>query len=146
MNKPVVTCQPSDGLDKAAGLMWDYDCGVLPVTNEDGTLVGMITDRDICMATYTRGLAPREIPVRDAMSRQVFACRTGDSIEAAESLMRDKQVRRVPVLNGSNEPVGMLSLNDVARYATSSRKKNGAERALVETLSAISQPRPPLSS
>jgi len=53
--KPVHSCRPNDTLNEPARLMWDFDCGAVPVVDEAGCLVGIITDRDICMAACTRG-------------------------------------------------------------------------------------------
>src|SRR5262245_1269543 len=64
MTRTVQTCTPSDCLERAAGIMWDHDCGALPVTSADGEeprVVGMLTDRDVCMAAYTQGRALRDI-------------------------------------------------------------------------------------
>jgi CBS domain-containing protein len=143
MSQPAVTCRPNDTLNTAAQLMWEHDCGAIPVVNDDNFVVGMITDRDICMATYTRGSAPREIQVADTMANEVFSCHAGESLEAAERLMSDKQVRRIPVVDDGNHPVGLLSLNDIARHAASLRKKNGIDREVTQTLAAICQPAPP---
>jgi len=142
MSKPAVTCRPSDTLNTAAQLMWEHDCGAIPVTGDDGQIVGIVTDRDICMATYTRGSAPQAIQVSDAMANEVFSCHADDSLDAAERLMSEKQIRRIPVVDGDNRPIGLLSLNDIACYAASSRKKNGIDREVTQTLAAICQPRP----
>lgn len=142
MSSPAVTCRADDLLDVAAQLMWDHDCGAIPVTDETGKIIGMITDRDICMATYTRGHALKNIRVTDAMAKQVFACRADDSIDAAERMMSAKQIRRIPVVDRDNRAVGFLSLSDLARSADS-RKKEPADREIVKTLSAICQPRLP---
>jgi len=141
MSKPAVTCRQSDTLHAAAELMWERDCGVIPVTDDDGKLVGIVTDRDVCMATYTKGSPPQAIPISDVMARQVFSCHVNDSLGAAERLMSEKQIRRVPIVDGDNRPVGLLSLNDVARYAASARSENGLDRELAQTLAAICQPR-----
>ena len=121
--------------------MWDNDCGVIPVTDDDGRVVGMITDRDICMAAYIRGKAPQIIQVSEVMAKEVFSCNSDDLLSTAERIMNEKQVRRVPVLDGDNSLVGVLSLNDIARYAVTTKKKNGLERDLVHTLARICQPR-----
>jgi CBS domain-containing protein len=142
MSKPAVTCRPSETLSAAAQLMWERDCGAVPVVNDDGSVVGMITDRDICMAAYTRGQPLGDISVESAMAKEVFACHMDDSLDAAEHLMSDKQVRRVPIVDGDNRPIGLVSLNDVARYAASARKENGLDREVTQTLAAICQPRP----
>lgn len=141
MSQPAHTCTDSDTLNAAARLMWEYDCGVVPVVNEYGRLVGVVTDRDVCMAAYTRGQPLHEIPVSAAMSTQVFTCSPQEPIEAAERLMSKAQIRRVPVVDRDNRPVGVLSLNDLARNAASTRARNGVDREIVETLAAICRPR-----
>lgn len=141
MSKPAVTCRHTDTVNAAAELMWQFDCGAVPATDDGGRLVGIITDRDICMATYTKGSSPLGISVCDAMSKEVFACHAGDSLAAAQQLMSEKQVHRLPVVDGENRPVGLLSLNDLVRHAASAPTKEGVEREVVETLAAVCQPR-----
>lgn len=143
MSKPAVTCSQDDSLNTAAQRMWEHDCGAVPVVGDDGTVVGLLTDRDICMAAYTQGKPLQAIPVSRAMAKQVFSCHPDDSIEAAERLMTDKKIRRLPVVDGEGRPVGVLSLNDVARDAAGSQAGNGAQREVARTLAAICQPRPP---
>ncbi len=137
MNQPAVTCRPTDTLTVAAGLMWDNDCGAVPVVGDDGAVVGMITDRDICMAAYSSGQCLGDVPVSRAMARHVFSCRPDDSIDRAEQIMSDKQVRRLPVVDEAGRPVGVLSMNDLARHTASARTRNG----VLQTLAAISAPR-----
>jgi predicted transcriptional regulator len=141
MSKPAITCQVGDNLNTAAQRMWESDCGTIPVVNEGGRVVGMITDRDICMAAYTQGRVLQAIPVSNVMSKSLFSCRPEESLDAAERLMRDKQIRRVPIVDGDKRPIGVLSLNDIARYAASARKKEGVESELTQTLAAICRPR-----
>lgn len=141
MSKPAVTCQPNQNLNEVAALMWENDCGAIPVIDDQKRVVGIITDRDVCMAAYTQGKPLSEIHVSTAMARQVFTCHPDDPIEAAEHLMQDRQVRRIPIVDGQTGCVGMLSLNDVVR-ASSGRRGNGMQREVVETLSAIGTPRP----
>lgn len=142
MSTPAVTCRVSDCLNTAAQRMWENDCGAVPVTDDEGKLVGIVTDRDICMAAYTRGATLHSIAVSDAMASNVFSCQADDSLDAVEQLMSAHQIRRVPVVDRDNHPIGIVSLNDIARSAASSRKKNGLDRELVQTLAAIGQPRP----
>ena len=139
MSQPVVTCPINGTLDHAARLMWEFDCGVVPVVDDEGRLTGIVTDRDVCMAAYTQGKPLCEIPVTTAMSPQVIAVHANDSVESAESLMQQHQVRRLPVLDGRGHPAGIVSMNDLARKAAHAR--NGMDHAVVETLAAISEPR-----
>ena len=145
MTKKVMTCSPDDTLDRAAALMWQHDCGCVPVVDAERRVVGMLTDRDICMAAYTQGQPIHQIAIRGVMATDVRAAAPGDSVGAAEELMRDRQVRRVPVVDADGRLVGLLSLSDVARM-TSSRQDRGSRAEvghpeLVATLAAICRPR-----
>jgi len=126
MTKDVTCIRASEHLDVAAKLMWECDCGALPVLDETGQrVVGMITDRDICMATWTQNSAPNAIPVSRAMSAQVYLCSPQDALADAERVMRSKQVRRVPVVDASRRVVGILSLADIARSSERPNTKMG---------------------
>jgi len=140
MSHPVVICPIGATLDAAARLMWEFDCGNIPVVNDDGQLAGVITDRDVCMAAYTQGRPLAEIAVTTAMSKAVVSARPEDAIESVEHLMRDNQIRRVPIVDADNRPIGMVSMNDLARLPTKGRKSS-VDRELVRTLAAICQPR-----
>lgn len=141
MSKPAITCRSCDMLSSAAQLMWEHDCGAIPVVNDDGRVVGMITDRDICMSVYLQGFTPYAIPVSSAMSEQVFSSHADDTLDAAERLMSEKQIRRIPVVDKDNRPIGVVSLNDIALYAASARKKDGLDHEVTQTLAAICQHR-----
>ena len=72
MSSPVHTCQPDTDLGTVAAMMWEYDCGFIPVVGASGTVAGLVTDRDICIATATRRLAPGHISAAQAMSESKF--------------------------------------------------------------------------
>lgn len=140
MTRPAVTCPSTSTMDNAARLMWEFDCGVLPVVDDDGRLEGILTDCDICMAVYTQGQPLWSIPVATAMACQVVAAHEDDAIETVEGLMRDHQLRRLPVIDTDHRPIGMVSLNDLARLAAHA-KRSTVDRELVQTLATICQPR-----
>jgi len=142
MHHPVVTCSVDDNLGTAARLMWEQDCGALPVVDQDGRVNAMITDRDICMAAYTKGLRLEEIPVRSAMSKEQFSCHAADRVTEAERLMREKQVRRLPVVDAEGRPLGILTLNDLAREAgrVPGRRAMAADADLLKTLAGVCGP------
>jgi predicted transcriptional regulator len=71
MTRDVSACSPEDMLSRAAQLMWERDCGCVPVIDHSGVVCGMVTDRDICIAAYTQGLPLHQIAVRRAMSPHV---------------------------------------------------------------------------
>jgi CBS-domain-containing membrane protein len=100
----------------------------------------VITDRDIAMATYTKGRAPGEILVADAMAKEIFTCRASDSIGVAEWLMAEHRIRRLPVVDAHGHAVGVLSMNDLVRDAQKS-KNDDRQRGIVQTLAAICAPR-----
>lgn len=141
MSRPVHTCRSSDVLSVPAQQMWEHDVGAIPVVDDHGRLVGIVTDRDICMAALLQGKPLHAIPVAAVMTPDVHACEVDDTVETAEQLMKLKQVRRIPVVADGKNPVGILSLNDIAREAGASSKKNGSDRQVVQTLAAISAPR-----
>lgn len=140
MNQPVVVCPDDSTLEQAARLMWEQDCGVVPVVDREGRLIGVVTDRDICMSAYTQGRPLGAIPVTTAMAHAVVAAHESDSVESAEQLMQDNQIRRLPVVDGEGRPVGIVSLNDLARLAAQARRTT-SDRELVQTLAAICKPR-----
>lgn len=141
MSQPVVTCPMGATLDNAARLMWEFDCGVVPVVDDRGRIAGVVTDRDICMAAYTQGKPLHTIPVTSAMARNVVTVNSGESVETAEHLMGEAKVRRLPVVDGESQIVGVVSMNDLARLAARSRRSS-VDRELVSTLAAVCEPRP----
>lgn len=143
MTRDVATCRTSDSTHHAAHLMWEKDCGVLPVVDEQQRLIGMMTDRDVCMAGYTTGRKLDQILVGDVMSRNVQACSPDDSIADAETAMKKRHVRRLPVVDSQSRVVGILSLNDLARGAVEHADKldDGLSREHVaETLASVCEP------
>ncbi|MEO8680349.1 MAG: CBS domain-containing protein [Vicinamibacterales bacterium] len=143
MTHPVVTCSIDSNLSFVARLMWERDCGIIPVVDAAGRLAGIVTDRDICMAAYLQGGALPSIPVTTAMAKHVLACHVNDSVETAEELMTEGQVRRVPVIDNDGRPVGIVAMNDLARLAARA-KKSSVEHEILQTLAAICTPRPHL--
>jgi CBS domain-containing protein len=117
MTEDVKSCRPDTNLAAAAALMWENDCGVLPVVAEGEKAIGVITDRDIAIALGTRNKQAAEIPVSEVMSGNLFAASPDEDIHAALKLMRKERVHRLPVIDSQGKLEGVLSLNDVALYA-----------------------------
>lgn len=139
MTVAVYTCQPDTDLGTVAGLMWDHDCGFVPVIDASGAAVGLITDRDICMAAATRRLAPDRIAASQAMSQSVRACLPDDSVSEALEMMKHFKVRRLPVIDPHGYLAGVVSMNDITRAATS--KKGLPAKDVVSTLAEICEHR-----
>jgi CBS domain-containing protein len=138
MSRPVRTCKETDTLDHAAELMWKHGVGAL-VIEADGRVLGVITDRDICLAGRFHGQGT--IPVSAVMSINVDVVLSHDSLEVAERLMRTRQVRRLPVVDEAWKLVGLLSLDDLARESRAretGRKPAVRAKDVGKTLAAIS--------
>ena len=110
-------CQPETNLGSATELMWNADCGFLPVRSVDGKVVGVVTDRDICIAAATRSLEPARILVRDAMTHDVATCAEDADLRTALHALKERRVRRLPVVNRHDQLVGVLSINDLVSRA-----------------------------
>jgi CBS domain-containing protein len=144
MRSDVKSCRTSDTIERAAQIMWDHDCGCVPVLDDAGRLGGIITDRDVCMGAYTQGRPLREVPVSTAMSKQVWYCRPDDPLSVAEGMMQEKRIRRLPVVDAAGRLVGIISINDIARKAARERmqkRKAVSDAEVGETLAAICEPR-----
>jgi CBS domain-containing protein len=146
MTASVVSCREDETLADAARLMAELDIGCVPVTAGAGSrrLVGIVTDRDVCLAGYHTGKPLSEIRVRDAMTEPVRTCSPDASVSEAEYVMRDAQVRRLPVVDERGLMVGILSLTDLAREAQHERRLNVPPLSRLEigaTLGAICTPR-----
>jgi CBS domain-containing protein len=140
------TCTRGSSLNDAARVMWEADCGFVPVVEADGSerVVGVLTDRDICMAAYTTGLSLKEVAVDRVMATEVHACREQDSLSEAEAVMQEHQIRRLPVVGENDRIVGVVSLADLAVVASEDQAKKRprvSPRQIVLTLGAIDRPR-----
>jgi CBS domain-containing protein len=113
MTQEVRTCRLDSDLSAVARSMWLRDCGVIPVV-DDGEVLGVITDRDICIAAGSKNREPYRITVSEVMARRLYSCSPDDNIREALEIMRKKQVRRLPVIDAKGKLQGILSLNDVA--------------------------------
>ena len=142
MTRGVRTCSPTDSLNSVAQLMWENDLGCLPVVDGDGKAIGMITDRDICMAAYTQGQPLGSMVVASAASHGIMTARENESIDAAEVMMQKHQLRRIPVVDVNGKPIGIVSMNDLARHAQrGGRRPDGLNaESIVRTLAAVCQP------
>jgi CBS domain-containing protein len=148
MSKNVTPCDAEDRLSEVARIMWERDCGSVPVVaqTDGGRVVAMITDRDICMAAYTTGRPLADLRVYEAMSHSLQACKPGDTVSEVEAVMRKNQLRRLPVVDDAGSLAGILALADLARGAQSQRGKKQpeiSETEVVHLLEAISAPREP---
>jgi CBS domain-containing protein len=122
-------------LAAATAIMWNDGCGALPVVEDTGKVVGMITDRDICIAVGTRNWLASEIKVADVVPRLVYTCAPEDDIRAALRTMQTEKVRRLPVVSNDGLLQGILCMDDIILNS----KKTAAlsNEPLFETVRAL---------
>ena len=149
MKKQAVCCVLDTCLGAAVELMHKNGCGFLPVLGEGGNVVGVITDRDICVALGTRNRKPSDLPVKDVMLLKqytfprLFVCTPDDEIHGILGVMRMERIRRMPVVDGEGSLMGILSLDDIAlRACEHAGKYDISCQDVVDTYRAIcSRPR-----
>jgi CBS domain-containing protein len=117
MTRNVRSCRLDSNLAEAVKDMWEADCGVLPVVGHDNRVVGVITDRDICIAVATKGRTADRIAVREVVRDHVHTCLSTETTTAALKTMQAHKVRRLPVVDVEGHLEGILSLNDIATHA-----------------------------
>jgi CBS domain-containing protein len=136
MSADTKSCALTDSVAEAARLMWEADCGIIPVVAEGGKVVGLITDRDICMAAMTKGRTEGDIAVEDVISRNLFACKPDDDVHTALNLMGEHKLRRLPVVAADGKLEGMLSMNDVVLKAETASGKKTPELSYGDVVNA----------
>jgi CBS domain-containing protein len=137
MTRPLQTCTLHDNLATVAMRMWESDCGALPVKNHEGRVVGMITDRDICMAAATKHHEISDVLVWETITGDLVVCHPEDEITTALHAMATRQVRRLPVIDEQGMLEGILSMNDIILNAD----HKIAEHDVLSALKAICQHR-----
>jgi predicted transcriptional regulator len=126
--------------------MWESDCGIVPVVTDGGRVVGLVTDRDICMAANFNNRNLANIAVEDIISQQVFSCRSDDDVRGALKTMKENKIHRLPVVAADGTLEGLLSLNDIVLKAEEGKEKKVPELSfsdVVNTYKAICEHRQP---
>ncbi len=136
MSKAPTYCTPACSAEMAANLMNQCDSGILPVVQDslDLKLIGVVTDRDLCLTVIAARRDPAHTVVNECMSRNVKCVGPDDDIKQAIALMAEHQVRRLPVVDESGKLLAMLSLADIAE-----QDAIGTE-ALANTLKKVCAP------
>ena len=115
MNTAVATCVPESGLNSVIKTMREHDCGFVPVVDSHGIVVGVITDRDVCLAGATKRRPLARVSVKETMSHPVFSCFADENVKTVLVTMSKHRVRRLPVLSKSGHLEGVLSIDDILR-------------------------------
>jgi CBS domain-containing protein len=132
MSTDIQYVTPGSTVQTAAAKMRAFDVGVLPVC-QGALLVGILTDRDITVRVAAAGLPPNIVTVDEAMTGNPTACRETDEVSDAARLMEELQVRRLPVTDGNDQLVGIISLADIA-------ERTGDERLMAQVLEQVCEP------
>ena len=117
MIRQAAFCGPESTLEEASFLMRRHNCGFLPVVGDGGNVIGVVTDRDMCIALGTRNRKPSDLRVWDVMPRKLFTCMEGDDVHCALKTLREARIRRLPVIDRDGSLVGVLSLDDIVLHA-----------------------------
>jgi CBS domain-containing protein len=144
MTRDVRSCSPEESLSSAAQIMWEIDCGAVPVVDAERRVIGMITDRDICMASHLQGVILGEGSVASAMARDIKCCGPHDSPATVQTLMQQHKIRRVPVVDAERRLIGIITLADLAYVMGGSQTPGGdgmTWSAVGHTLAAVCEPR-----
>ena len=139
MTTDIGFCNLEDNLTKAAEIMWQKDCGVVPIVDEEQKVVGMITDRDICIAAATRNQKTSDIKAKEMINGEIIGCVASDDIETALKKMRKNQLKRLPITGENGELVGILSIADILLCGQKAKK---LRKKIYLTLKAIGTSRP----
>jgi CBS domain-containing protein len=109
-------CTPIGTAQNVAKMMCDLNVGSIPVGDDQQsrTLIGMITDRDLCCSVLAQGLDPKATRIQEFITYNPISCRDGENIDKCERVMQEHQIRRVPVVDGDNRVIGIVAQADVA--------------------------------
>ncbi|MEX2490567.1 MAG: CBS domain-containing protein [Nitrospirales bacterium] len=137
MTKSASTCDEQTNLSSAALMMWDGDCGILPMVDERRKVVGVITDRDLSLAMASKNRFPADILVGEIVEKgDIVACSPDDDVKKALNIMGEHQIRRLPVVNEQGQIQGILSINDLILH---SQAESGdlSDKNVMEAMKAI---------
>jgi CBS domain-containing protein len=137
MTEPARTCGPGTNLASVVETMWTYDCGIVPVVNERGEAVGVVTDRDICIALGTRHATAAMLTARDVMTQPVASCAPEDDCFVALLTMQEWGVHRLPVLGSGGTVLGIVSLDDIVKHAALVPASDPLRIGVMEVLAAV---------
>ncbi len=147
MTAAVKSCPIAGSINDAAQIMWENDCGCVPIVDEETRVVGVVTDRDLAMATYTQGRPLFDIAIEPVMSKKVVTCGPDDSVSFALKLMREAKVHRLPVVDEAGKLAGLISLSDIGREIEidSAGARSNPAIELADVVASIRKPRPPIT-
>jgi CBS domain-containing protein len=139
MMRTPASCDAATNLGAAVEILWNRNCGILPVRNSRGKVIGVVTDRDLCIALGTRNRLPGEVTVGQIVSGEVFTCKPDDGIRDALNTMAREKVRRLPVVNEAGQLEGILSMDDVVLHSEGGITGKASELSYDTVVNALKQ-------
>jgi CBS domain-containing protein len=138
MTREPVCCEPGDPVARAADMMRQHDVGSLPVVDSRNSrqLVGIVTDRDLVTKVVAGNRDVGSATVQDAMTPNPASVREDDDVDRAMSMMKDRQVRRMPVVDGSGRLSGIIAQADVATRVQRDKQTGQLVEAISESSTA----------
>src|SRR5260370_13950685 len=136
MTRNVSSCRPEHNLAELAEVMWNQRCGALPMLDGSGRVIGIITDRDICIALGTRNIRASDVLARDVPPAACFTCSSDDDVRDALITMATQEVGRLPVVDEDGQLVGILSIEDIIVRAGVGRSSL-SDHEIISALAAI---------
>ena len=137
MTKPPAYCSPQTNLAAAAEILWNHNCGILPIVDSKDKVVGVVTDRDMCVALGTRNRLPSEVTVSEVASGKVITCKPDDDLRGALATMGKARVRRLPVIDVAGKLQGMLSMDDIVMRTGTGTLKKDSEPSFEDVMDAL---------
>jgi len=142
MMRTPASCRPETNLGAAVELLWERNCGMLPVVDAMQKVIGVVTDRDLSVAMGTRNRLPGEITVGNVMGEEVYTCSPQDDIHSALETMASRKIRRLPVVSQHGLLEGILSMDDVILHTGTGSWTNSdlSQDTVIRTLKQIYGP------
>ena len=137
MTQSAVCCSPDTNVGTAVELMWIHNYGMLPVVATNQKVIGIVTDRDICIALVTRNRLAGELSIGEIATRNLYTCKPDDEIHEALNTMANKQVRRLPVVNEQGVPQGILSMDDIITHGDLNKWAGCSELSAEEIIRSL---------
>ena len=130
----LITVRPEDTAETTAIVLTSNNIGAVPVRAGDGTLVGLISERDIVRGFSRKGAKVLQMKVRDLMTASVITCASTDTVKEVANIMIQRNIRHLPVVD-EGELVAMISLRDVMknRLAQTELEANVLREAMIVT-------------
>ena len=140
MTRNVFSCRPESNLAEVAEVMWNQQCGALPMLDASERVRGIITDRDICIALGTRNIRASDVLARDVSPPKCFSCSPDNDAREALKTMATQEVSRLPVVDEAGQLVGILSIDDLV-FRAGGGSSDLSDSEIINTMRAMREER-----